>query len=220
MREAADLTGMVLSTMPIGEYDRRLVILTRERGKLTAFASGARRPGNPLMAASQPFAFGKFSLYEGRNAYRLRSAAISNYFSELSLNVEAACYGSYFLELADYFGREGIEGTQMLLLLYQSLRALLRPALPNSLIQLIYELRMMAANGEYLEHPPYACSEAVNYAWEHILHAPMQRLYTFVLKAEAEAELCKNVDELKKRFIDREFHSLKVLQAMGGGQDK
>lgn len=214
MRETINLTGMVLKATPTGESDRRLVILTRERGKITAFARGAKRPGNQLMAVSRPFVFGLFRLYEGREAYSLQSAEIKNYFAEIGSDVEAACYGSYFLEFADYYGREGIDSTEMLLLLYQSMRALLKPALPNRLVQLVFELRMMVINGEYTEHPPRQVSESAVYAWEYIIASPMESLYTFILKEDVlkELESCVNIN--KKRFIDREFHSLDILHMM------
>lgn len=214
MRDTISLMGMVIKASPVGEYDKRLVILTRERGKITAFARGAKRPGNQLMAVCRPFAFGEFKLLPGRDAYNLLSADIKNYFQDLAGDMEAACYGSYFLEFADYYARENIDGTEFLLLLYQSLRALLKPAIPNTLIQLVFELRAMVINGEYTEHPQKEVCESANYAWEFIIASPLESLYSFVLKEEVEWELKQCVDRNKSRYLDREFHSLEILRAM------
>ena len=91
MREAVSLTGMVLLAASFGEADRRVVLLTRERGKITAFAHGARRPGSALMAVTRPFVFGTFNVFEGRSAYTLQSAQPVCYFDELSADMEGAC---------------------------------------------------------------------------------------------------------------------------------
>ena len=80
------VTGMVLSVMPIGEYDRRVMILTKERGKICAFARGVRRSTSHLLASTQIFAFGEFFVTEGRNAYTLTGAEISHYFEETREN--------------------------------------------------------------------------------------------------------------------------------------
>lgn len=149
MGQTIVLTGMVLSAVPVGEYDRRITILTKERGKLSAFARGARRPGNPLMAAGSPFSFGKFEAYEGRSSYTVVKAEIENYFRELAGDVDGACYGFYFLEIADYYARENTDEIHMLKLLYQSLRALEKKSLDNRLIRRIFELKAMVINGEY-----------------------------------------------------------------------
>lgn len=144
---AASVTGMVLSTMPIGDYDKRLVILTKEKGKITAFAKGARRQNSAFLACSQPFSFGEFMLYEGRSSYNLASVDITNYFDELRKDLEAAYYGLYFCELADYFTRENEDGTQVLKLLYQSLRALSQKTIGRPLVRTVFELKLLALNG-------------------------------------------------------------------------
>ena len=67
------------------------------------------------MAVSRPFVFGQFRLFEGREAYSLQGAEISNYFTELSQDVESACYGSYFLEFADYYSRENMDAGEKMI---------------------------------------------------------------------------------------------------------
>lgn len=147
MLTASAEMGMVLSAIPIGEYDKRLVILTKERGKITAFAKGARKPNSAFLACSQPFSFGEFMLYEGRNSYTLQSVNITNYFEELRKDLELAYYGLYFCELVDYFCHENEDGTENLKLLYQSLRALNQQSLDNRLVRTVFELKLFVFQG-------------------------------------------------------------------------
>ncbi|MGO5052812.1 DNA repair protein RecO [Lachnospiraceae bacterium LCP25S3_G4] len=142
------VTGMVLSSGPIGEYDRRVVLLTKERGKISAFAKGARRPTSQLMGVTNPFSFGEFIVYEGRNSYTLVQAQISNYFTELRSDVEGAYYGMYFMEIANYYGKEYTDEVAMLKLLYQTLRVLVKKKVPYSLVRYIFELKAITINGE------------------------------------------------------------------------
>ena len=214
MADLLRTAGIVLLAAPAGDYDKRLVILTRERGKITAFARGAKRPGSLLRAAANPFVLGEFILREGRDAYTLYSAEVRNYFEELSSDVENACFASYFCEFADYYGREGIEGTGMLNLLYQSFRALLNPSVPNTLARRIFELKIMVLNGEYTADPPGEVPESCRYAWEYVRLAPLEKLYTFTLNEETFAAFSRSVEKNKQRFVDREFRSLEVLSAL------
>lgn len=142
------VTGMVLSGTPVGENDKRIVILTKERGKISAFARGARRAKSPLLAACEPFTFGEFSVYRGRDSYTVSSVDVKNYFSELRDELEDIYMGMYFCEVADYFTRENLDAREVLKLLYQSLRALKVPSLNRVLVKTIFEFKMIAVNGE------------------------------------------------------------------------
>ncbi len=140
--------GMVLSAATIGEYDKRVVLLTRERGRIAAFARGARRPRSPLSASTEPFTFGEFFIYRGRDSYTIEQVEVQEYFPGLRKNLESLYIGLYFCEVAAYFTREGMEAKDELNLLYISLKALLSPALDRKLVRCIYEFRMLYIQGE------------------------------------------------------------------------
>lgn len=149
MVEQLTLSGMVISAMPIGEYDKRVVILTAKRGRITAFARGARRPSSTMVASTEPFVFGEFSLIEGRSSYTLTHVNVQNYFAGLREDLVKTCYGLYILEFASYYSRENIDETQTLKLLYQTLRVLGRDQISPKLIRRIFELKLLVLNGEY-----------------------------------------------------------------------
>lgn len=215
MQEFTWVTGMILKQMPVGEYDRRICLLTKEKGKISAFARGARRPGNRLAAATNPFSFGLFKLYAGRDSYTLAEADIQNYFSELMTDYAGAYYGIYFAEVADYYTRENNDEREMLKLLYQSIRALCAPALPNKLIKCIFELKAIVVNGEYPGVPQdRKLEESTVYALHYIAESSIEKLYTFTVKDSVLRELCEIAEEYRKRFTDREFKSLEILKTL------
>lgn len=149
--ELVEVTGMVLAASPVKEYDKRIELLTRERGRISAFVTGARKINSKVSACAIPFTFGTYYLYEGRSSYNVQSAHIRKFFSEIADDFDILCYASYFAELARYFTRENIEASQELLLLYVACSALTRGKVSLPLVRTIYEMRMMQIQGEALE---------------------------------------------------------------------
>ncbi len=214
--QACTVTGIVLSAVPIGEYDKLVVLLTKEQGKLRAFARGARRLNSPLMAASNVFAFGEFQIYEGRSSSSISQASIRNYFSELMSDFEGACYGQYFLEFADYYVQENEDGADFLGLVYQSLRALLAPSLSRTLVRYIYELKAMTYSGECPQSlEPFAdwgLDPSTRYAFQYVVEAPVQKLYTFTLSDPVREEFGRVVTWMRERYVEHRFKSLEILE--------
>ena len=214
MVETVTAMGIVMSAMPMGEYDKRVVLLTKQFGKITAFARGARRPTSQFLSGTQPMSFGEFTMYRGRNSYTITNVKVTEYFGGEMTDINKMYMGMYFLEMADYYGRENIDATETLRLLYQSLRALLKPSVPNRLVKPVYELKLMEINGEYRELPLGRLNDSTLYAWQYVLAAPVESLYTFTLTDQVLGEFVRCVEQNKERFIDKTFHSLDILNAV------
>ncbi len=215
MQGITEITGMVLKAEPINDYDRRVVFLTKERGKISAFARGARKQNSKLLAATNPFCFGTFKLYEGRTSYNVMEAEITNYFEGLRNDYEGAFYGMYFLEVMDYYTRENNDEKEMLKLLYQSLRALMHEGLSNALVRYIFEMKAMVLNGEFPGMPKEGeWEESTRYAVNYITESTVEKLYTFTVTPQVLAQLKAIADDYRRRTIDRPFKSLEIVEEL------
>lgn len=212
MQETVGLHGMILKASPLGEYDRRLVILTKEQGKITAFAKGAGKPGSALMGRTRPMAFGEFRLFPGREAYRLSGAEITNYFDELATDFTGVAYACYFMEMADYYGREFVDGKDTLNLLYASFQALKKKTIPESLIRSVFELKLLTINGEYPIPEQTGGCEATVYTMQFIILTPIEKLYSFTVSEQVDKELRSILDRHMKDVIGKTFRSLELLR--------
>lgn len=216
MQEFVTVTGIILKQTPIGEYDRRICLLTKERGKISAFVRGSRKPGSRLSSATNPFSFGTFKLYEGKSSYNVSEVDIQNYFEPLRLDYEGAYYGMYFCEIADYYTRENNDEREMMKLLYQSLRALCAENIPNSLIQSIFEIKSIVVNGEFPGVPSsWELAESTRYALSYIVESSIEKLYTFKVSEEVLAQLKGVAAFYRDKYMDKEFKSLEILQTLG-----
>ena len=208
--EPLTVTGMVLAARPIGEYDNRIVLLTRERGKISAFAKGAKRLKSRLSAVG-PFTWGKFEMHEGASSYTMYGADVENYFEHLRTDVEGAYYGFYCLELADYFARENNDEWEMLKLLYTTIRALERGACERRLIRCIYELRTLAVNGLAPSPERMELNAVTKYTVQYALEAPYKSLYAVAVSEETVGTLRKQIDQLLADILDRPIKSKGML---------
>lgn len=157
MKDKIQLKGIVLGNSAVGDYDRRVVILTKERGKIVAFAKGARKQGSSFSGIIEPFNFGTFNVYESYDAYRFAGGEIKEYFSNVKNDITGICYGSYFCEVLEYLTVEGVGDAEVLNLLFASLKAVEKNNIPPELIRRIFELKLLALDGEMMT--AFSCSK-------------------------------------------------------------
>lgn len=214
--------GIVLAASTIGETDKRVVLLTRENGRFSAFARGARRPKSPLSAVTEPFCFGEFYVYGSRDSYSIDEVKVENFFPGLRGDLDKLYMGLYFCEVADYFTREGMTAAAELELIYRSLLALDALEIPAMLIRRIYELRFLAMAG----YAPYYdeekkkwhddisdwnISDTAAYTVGQILNKPLKELYSFTVGESVMSEIDRQIGLFFSRNTDKKFKSLQML---------
>lgn len=219
MTDEIEVSGVVVSCMPIGEYDKRLVIITAELGKIHAFARGARRTNSRLLAGTDPLTFGKFKLVSGKNAYTLLEVKIVNYFNELKMDIDRVYYGFYFLELASYFSRENIGGKNLVNLIYMALKALEAKVdeLTPDFVKAIFEWKIFEIEGimPSIDEGRFLGRQlrpSTIYALRVVSATDVTKLFSFNLEAESKKEFIELAEEYRDLNTDTRFKSLEMIR--------
>jgi DNA repair protein RecO (recombination protein O) len=140
--------AIVLRTHSLGEADRIVTLLTRERGKVRAVAKGVRRTRSRFGARLEPFMMTDVQLYEGRNLDTVTQAeTIAPYGERLVADYPRYTAGAAMLETADRLTEEHEPAVQQFLLLAGGLRTLAEGSHEPSLVLDAYLLRSLAVAG-------------------------------------------------------------------------
>lgn len=218
MSSEIEVNGVVLSCIPIGEYDKRVVILTDQLGKIHVFARGARKMNSKFLAGTEPITFAKFRLFSGKSSYNLSEVQLIEYFPDLRTDIDRMCYAFYFLELASYFVKENVDATEVLRLIYVSFKALEEEnkEKPMDFVKTVFEWKMFALEGLM---PNYTVGEVcgvrvsdeIKYTLDYIWKSKISGLYSFTLREKERLELKELAEKYLKLNVDKKFNSLEMI---------
>ena len=91
--------GIVLRTYDLGEADKILVLFTRNEGKISAIAKGAKKPRSRSLGGAQMFGHNQYLLYRGRNLDIVTQYEVVSAHVHLRDDLERLAYASYAVEL-------------------------------------------------------------------------------------------------------------------------
>lgn len=142
-------TGLVLHRLNTGETDKILTLYTREHGKLSVIAKGARKAGSRTSGATELFTETRFLLASGRSLEIVQQAEIQQSFPGIRTDLEKLARATYLCELLDRLTAESdaLQSAELYDLLLSALYLLQRAEnYPDAVVH-AYELRLLAEIG-------------------------------------------------------------------------
>ncbi|MFX3674416.1 MAG: DNA repair protein RecO [Paenisporosarcina sp.] len=142
------IEGIVLKTQDYGESNKIVTLYSREVGKITAMARGAKKPASRLSAITQPFTHGSFLIQQGRGMGTMQQGEQVESYRHIREDIEATAYASFVVELIDRAVEDRTPQTAIFNLLQQALHAISEEYDPEA-IALFVEWKMLPVTGIY-----------------------------------------------------------------------
>ncbi len=139
--------GLVVKEMPWGENDKRIVVLSAQRGRVSVLVKGARSLKNKFANATGLFTYGNYEITE-RNGYAwLAGASVNESFWGLREDLERLALASYLVDVTGELTEEDAPAEEILRLTLNTLYAIAKDIKPRGQIKATHELRALALSG-------------------------------------------------------------------------
>ena len=138
--------ALVLRRISLGETDKILTLFSREYGKFSAIAKGARRTTSRLAGGTEPLLFVRMLLGEGMNLDVVTQVEVRESFQTLKSDFGLYLRATYACELLDKLTAERDPSSAAFDALLSALYILQRAADPDAALH-AYELQLMGLIG-------------------------------------------------------------------------
>jgi DNA repair protein RecO (recombination protein O) len=141
--------ALILRTYKLGESDRIVVFLTRDRGKKRGVAKNARQSRRRFGGALEPLTYGRVGYVERERRDLVRLDYVEQLRSPLSaVDGEALGYVSYFAELIDEWAQEA-DPNETLFRLGASMTDAIAAGVPIEPLARYFEFWLLRLQGVY-----------------------------------------------------------------------
>ena len=141
--------ALILRTYKLGESDRIVVFLTRDRGKKRGVAKNARQSRRRFGGALEPLTYGRVGYVERERRELVRLDYVEQLRSPLSaIDGEALGYVSYFAELIDEWAQEA-DPNETLFRLGASMTEAIAEGVPIEPLARYFEYWLLRLGGVY-----------------------------------------------------------------------
>ena len=204
--------ALILRTYKLGESDRIVVFLTRDRGKKRGVAKNARQSRRRFGGALEPLTYGRVGYVERERRELVRLDYVEQLRSPLSaIDGEALGYVSYFAELIDEWAQEA-DPNETLFRLGAAMTEAIAEGVPIEPLARYFEYWLLRLQGVY-EADRRLSDEAQAFLTTARTSSPFALSHVGVSR-EALRELEGAHRALISMHLEKDLKSVRVLREM------
>lgn len=237
------VNGIVIKEFDAGENGKRVIVLTREHGKMSLFIRGAKTSKKGMQAV-QLFSCCEFTIFEGRGFYSVTNVYVIESFYGIRNDFKCLTYASFILEVTERVSFEELDGDRIFELLFRTLSVLAGGKSKPRLVSAVFILRLLKeygfmsgvsccpSCGAEIEEGFYTvwadgiyCAKCASEgakkldrgavrALRHITESSMKKIFAFDVSDAVLEELWKLAMAYRKEYLGEKYNTLGYIESM------